>query len=197
MPFFGPIIAVLTFLLTGGFLLVFSGQFFSRYIFPSFGGIWLMAAVALTIKTKNKKVLSILFSCFKFIILAFTLFWGVIIYNTQYDSLKYDGIVKFREVMKSVDSDDVVMFSDTWSSMMEIYEPDRDYWIFGFRDKGLPFDYTEVYTYQEQLDEKNTVWIIGNTIIEIANMGNDYKEVERITFDHHEYHFIIKKYEKI
>ena len=99
--------------------------------------------------------------------------------------------------MECTASGDVVMFSDTWSSMMEIYVPDRNYWIFGFKDRGLPFDYEEVYTDREQLDETDTVWIVGNTIIEIANLDERFKETERITFDHHEYHFIIKKYEKI
>ena len=98
--------------------------------------------------------------------------------------------------MAEVSEGDAVMFSDTWSSLLQIYDEDKDYWIYGYNPEGMPYNYTGVYTSREQLDPYERVWLVGNDTVEIANLEPDYTLKNRLEFDHHSYHFIVKIYEK-
>lgn len=196
LPLLGPVIMILTFMIPGILLVMYSGQFFARYAFPGYAGIWLFMAVSLSGYENGKRVISTAFNLFKVLILAAALFFGIKTYEAQLEGLDRSGIDAYRQIMAEVSEGDAVMFSDTWSSLLQIYDEDKDYWIYGYNPEGMPYNYTGVYTSREQLAPYERVWLVGNDTIEIANLEPDYTLKNRLEFDHHSYHFIVKIYEK-
>ncbi len=196
LPLVGPVIMFLTFLITGILLLIYSGQFFARYAFPAFSGIWLAAAVLFSFDPFNKKPLKIAFGIFRVFLLVTALVFGIKTYAGQKAGLSVSGIDEYLSCMEEVEDGDAVMFSDTWSSLLQIYDTDKEYWIYGHNPEGMPFEYKGVYTNAAQMDEYSRVWLVGNDMIQINSMGEGYTEKKSIEFDHHSYHFIVKLYEK-
>ncbi len=196
LPLLGPVLMFITFLTTGMLLVMYSGQFYARYAFPGFAGIWLSMGFLLSFDRFKKKPLNIAFGVFRVLVLLAALFFGIKTYDGQKAGLNVSGIDEYLACMDEVEDGDAVMFSDTWSSLLQIYDPDEEYWIYGYNPEGMPFDYIGVYTNSEQMDAYNRVWLIGNDIIQMNSMGDGYTEKKTVEFDHHSYHFIVKLYEK-
>lgn len=196
LPLFGPALMILTFLTTGMLLVMYSGQFYARYAFPAFSGIWLSMGVLLSYDFFKKKLFKAVWCAFTASFMLTALYFGIKTYEGQRNGLSVSGIDEYLSCMEEVEEGDAVMFSDTWSSLLQIYDPDEEYWIYGYNPDGMPFDYKGVYTYSEQMDDYSRVWLIGNNMIQMNNMGDGYTEKKTIEFDHHSYHFIVKLYEK-
>ena len=196
LPVLGPIVMALTFLVPGILLLMYSGQFFARYAFPGYAGIWLYMAVSMSSRKNAPKLVKPVLGLVRIAVLGAALYFGVKTYEAQYNALDRSGIDAYVKCMDQVEDGDAVMFSDTWSSLLQIYDEDKDYWIYGYNPVGMPFYYKGVYTMSSQMDEYSRVWMVGNDTVEIANMGDDYAEIDRFEFDHQSYHFIVKLYKK-
>ncbi len=196
LPLAGPVLMILTFLITGIMLLIYSGQFFARYAFPAFSGIWLAFAVLLSFDFSEKKPFKIAFGIFRCLLLLTALVFGIKTYNAQKAGLSVSGIDEYLACMDEVEEGDAVMFSDTWSSIMQIYDTDEDYWIYGYNPDGMPFEYKGVYTEASQMDGYTRVWMVGNDKIQMNSPGEGFSEKKTVEFDHHSYHFIVKLYEK-
>ena len=196
LPVFGPVIMLLTFLFTGILLLMYSGQFFARYAFPAFSGIWLTAAVVFSFDPFEKKPLKTAFGILKVFLLLTALVFGIKTYAGQKAGLSVSGIDEYLSCMDEVKEGDAVMFSDTWSSLLQIYDSGEDYWIYGHNPEGMPFEYKGIYTNTAQMEEYSRIWLVGNDMIQMNSMGEGYTEKKSIEFDHHSYHFIVKLYEK-
>ena len=196
LPLFGPVVMFLTFLITGIMLLMYSGQFFARYAFPAFSGIWLTIAVLLSADLFKKKQLNIAFGVFKVLLLLTAFVFGFKTYNAQKAGLSVSGIDEYLSCMDEVEEGDAVMFSDTWSSIMQIYDTDEEYWIYGYNPDGMPFEYKGVYTNTSQMEDYSRIWMVGNDSIEMNSPGDGFSVKKTVEFDHHSYHFIVKLYEK-
>ena len=196
LPLIGPVLMALTFLIPGILLIMYSGQFFARYAFPGYAGLWLYLAVSMNSAKSAGKTIKVCLGLVRIIIIAGALFFGIKTYQAQNAGLDRSGIDDYLKIMNEVRDGDAIMCSDTWSSLLQIYDEDKDYWIYGYNPAGMPFYYKGVYTMSEQMDGYSRVWMLGNDIVEIAGMGDDYMETERFEFDHHSYHFIVKLYEK-
>ncbi|MBO4609902.1 MAG: glycosyltransferase family 39 protein [Lachnospiraceae bacterium] len=196
LPLLGPVLMLLTFLTTGMLLVMYSGQFYARYAFPAFSGIWLCMGVLLAYDPFEKKALNAAFGIFRVILLLIALCFGIMTFSGQKAGLSVSGIDDYLACMDEVSEGDAVMFSDTWSSLLQIYDPDEEYWIYGFNPDGMPYDYKGVYTNSEQMDAYKRVWLIGNDMIQMNSMGEGYTVKKTVEFNHHSYHFIVKLYEK-
>ena len=153
-------------------------------------------AVLLSFDYSDKKALNIVSGIARVGILAVAICFGILTYIGEKEGLSVSGIDEYLTCMNEMEEGDAVMFSDTWSSLLQVYDPDEEYWIYGYNPEGMPFEYKGVYTDSEQMDGYSRVWLIGNNMIQMNSMGEGYTEKKTVEFDHHSYHFIVKLYEK-
>ncbi len=169
----------------GGLISVYINNcFLGRYAFPGFGFIMLLYAVGMS-QLQNKKMKIVLAAV---AILCFTL---------QYQSelqLEYDrGLDTYEQFWEeNVTEEDVMIAPSTHAVFLNVYHPDLQYYLHGYKLYSLPFSNTDALLDYSQLDDvKGNIWFVamGNSSPEM--MGEFYDYEEAVSFHFMYYDFVI------
>lgn len=162
----------------------FTPCFLGRYAFPGFGSLVLLYAVGMaTIPSKKIRI-------------------GVIclvigIFAIQYRSeleLEYDpGLKIYEEFMEEeVSSEDAMIGPYAHTLFLNVYHPELDYFVYGYKSNHLPFVNTEAFTEWYQLEEREgKVWYICFEGGEPSEMEERYTWKEALRFHYMYYDFVI------
>ncbi len=184
-PGLGVVVAGITFVIAMLVSLFIVPCFLGRYLFPVFGGIWLLVALGM--------------SRIKYLWIRVPLIIGILVcsfvtFREQLQLREADGLNQYLTYMDSEwEEGDVIMCDSYFASMMSIYYPDAEYMVYGWMPDCLPFDNTTVFTKYEQLQDADTVWYIS---LEMRNGNLDQKftSVERFVIPYSYYNLVIEKY---
>lgn len=191
---FAPAIGAGAFVLTavaGGLISVYINNcFLGRYAFPGFGFIMLLYAVGMC-QVKNKKA--------KGVIAAVALFCFALQYQSEL-RLEYDkGLETYEQFWEeNVTDRDVMIAPSTHAVFLNVYHPDIQYYLHGYKLYSLPFSNTDALEDYGQLDNvQGNIWFVamGNSSPEI--MAPYYEAEEAVSFHFMYYDFVIYKLTKV
>lgn len=171
--------------LTGSLISVYINPcFLGRYVFPGFGSLALLYAVGMSQLSAQKLkagVLALVIVCF------FLQYRSELI--LEYDS----GLKTYKEfVEEKVSPQDCIMASSTHSVFLNVYYPELQYFIYGYKLYSLPFVNTEAFTDWPQLENREgKIWYICFKGTEPDQMGEFYEYQEALSFHYMYYDFVI------
>ena len=190
---FAPAVAAGTFGLTacvGGLISVYINNcFMGRYAFPGFGFVMLLYAVGMC-QLKDKKG--------KYVLGAV----AVLCFGMQYQSelrLEYDkGLETYEQFWEEqVTPEDVMIAPGTHAVFLNVYHPELQYYIHGYKLYSLPFSNTDALEDYSQLDEvTGNIWFIGMGDSSPEMMAEYYDYEEAVSFDYMYYDFVIYRLTK-
>ena len=160
--------------------------FRSRYAFPGFGAVALLYAVGMSqIQSKKIKtgVVIVALGCF------------LLQYSSEL-SLEYDNGLKTYEkfIEENVSPNDSIMGPSEHTIFLNVYHPDLQYYIYGYKLYSLPFKNTDSFTDWSQLEERDgNVWYICFEGATPDKMEERYDYEEGISFHYMYYDFVIYK----
>lgn len=158
--------------------------FMGRYVFPGFGFLMLFYAVGFAgIRSKQLRVA----------VLSGAIFCFVLQYRSEL-SLEYDkGLAVYEEfVEEQVTSEDVMIGPFTHTIFLNVYHPDLQYYLYGYKLYSLPFSNTEAFTDWNQLaDVKGNIWYITFEGDKPEQMEAYYTYEEALRFHYMYYDFVI------
>jgi uncharacterized membrane protein len=163
--------------------------FLGRYAFPGFGSLALLYGVGMA-QLSSKKL--------KIGVAALALCCFFLQYRSEL-SLEYDGGLKTYQnfYRENVTEEDCIMAPNQHSVFLNVYHPDLQYFLYGYKLYSLPFKHTEAFTEWSQLEAiKGNKWFIcfqGDEPDELAELY-DYREV--LSFHYMYYDFVIYQLEK-
>lgn len=171
--------------LTGVLISLFVNNcFMGRYVFPGFGFLALFYAVGMSrvdsVRVKTG-ILSVAFICF------------LLQYISELQ-LEYDNGLETYEAFweEQVTPEDVMIGPYTHTIFLNVYHPELQYYLYGYKLYSLPFVNTDALTDYGQLSEtKGNIWWIafqGGTP-EVMSDFYDYEEV--LSFHYMYYDFVI------
>ncbi len=160
--------------------------FLGRYAFPGFGAVALLYAVGMSqIQSKKIKtgVVIVALGCF------------LLQYSSEL-SLEYDNGLKTYEkfIEENVGPNDSIMGPSEHTIFLNVYHPDLQYYIYGYKLYSLPFKNTDSFTDWSQLEERDgNVWYICFEGATPDKMEERYDYEEGISFHYMYYDFVIYK----
>ena len=173
--------------LTGALVSYFINPcFLGRYAFPGFGSLALLYAVGMS-NIDSKKIKAVVIAL---VISSFSL---------QYQSelkLEFDpGLEIYEEfIEENVGEDDCIIGPYGHTIFLNVYHPELQYFLYGYKLYSLPFVNTDAFTQWPQLEERSgDIWYIcfeGDTP---ANMEERYNYEEVLNFHYMYYDFVIYK----
>lgn len=171
--------------LTGTLISVFINPcFLGRYAFPGFGALALLYAAGMCQITSRRikaGVLAAVMMCF------------VLQYSSEL-KLEYDpGLKTYKEfVEQNVTEEDCIIASGTHTVFLNVYYPDLQYFIYGYKLYSLPFVNTDAFTQWEQLENREgNIWYICFKGDEPSQMAERYDYEETLSFHYMYYDFVI------
>lgn len=190
---YAPAVGVGAFLLTGivGALIsvYVNNCFLGRYAFPGMGFVMLMYAVGLEQVHAKKGRLGIL---------AVALLCFVLQYTSEL-KLEYDKGLKVYEQFweEQVTEEDVMIGPYTHTIFLNVYHPEIQYYIEGYKLYSLPFVNTEALTdYQQLQDVTGNIWYVCFQGDEPENMAEEFSYEEAVSFHYMYYDFVIYKLQR-
>ncbi len=173
--------------LTGALISIFLNPcFLGRYIFPGFG----LVALWLSIGMSHVSARSI-----KALLFVLTLSGFFLQYRSEL-SLEYDaGLSVYQNFWEeNVSEGDCIIASQTHTVFLNVYHPNTQYFIYGYKLYSLPFVNTDAYTSWNQLENREgNIWFIcfkGDTP---DKMSERYTYEEALSFHYMYYDFVIYK----
>lgn len=173
--------------LTGALVSIYVNPcFLGRYAFPGFGSLALFWAIGMS-RISSRKIKSAV------LILAIGTF------GLQYHSellLEYDpGLKVYRKfIEEEVSPEDCIIGPYEHTIFLNVYYPELQYYLYGYKLYSLPFDNTDAFTDWQQLEERDgDVWYIcfqGDTP---ERMSERYDYEEALSFHYMYYDFVIYK----
>lgn len=160
--------------------------FLGRYAFPGFGSLALFYAVGMS-HIDSRKI--------KAGVLAVVLAAFLLQYRSEL-ALEYDPGLKIYEdfVEENVGEEDCIMGPSEHTIFLNVYHPELQYYIYGYKLYSLPFVNTEAFTDWPQLEEREgNIWYIcfkGDTP---HQMEERYDYEEALSFHYMYYDFVIYK----
>lgn len=156
--------------------------FLGRYAFPGFGSLALFYAFGMTEISSRKiraGVMVIVIGCF------------LLQYRSEL-ALEYDPGLKEYEAFfeENIGEEDCIVGPVEHTIFLNVYHPDRQYFLNGYKRYSLPFANTEAFTDWEQLAGKN-VWYICFQGSEPTPLSERYTYEEAISFHYMYYDFVI------
>lgn len=158
--------------------------FLGRYAFPGFGSFALFLAVGMA-NIDSKKIKT------GVVVLAISSF------ALQYRSelmLEYDGGLSVYETFyqENVKENDCIIGPGEHTIFMNVYHPDTQYFINGYKRYSLPFVNTDAFTDWSQLEEcGGDVWYICFEGSEPTPLAERYDYTEVLSFHYMYYDFVI------
>ena len=190
---YAPAIAAGAFGLTalaGGLISVYINNcFLGRYAFPGMGFVMLFYAVGLD-RLRSVKA--------RAVIIGVAAFCFVLQYRSELQ-LEYDrGLEVYEEFWEEqVTEEDVMIGPYTHSIFLNVYHPELQYYLHGYKLYSLPFVNTDALLEYSQLEDvKGNIWFVtmGGTTPEIMSAYYDYEEA--VSFHYMYYDFEIYKLTK-
>ena len=171
--------------LTGALVSYFVNPcFLGRYAFPGFGSLALLYAVGMG-NIDSRKIKN---GVFMVVIGSFLL---------QYRSeikLEYDPGLKTYEafVEESVGEEDCIIGPVEHTIFMNVYYPELQYYLDGYKRYSLPFVNTDAFTQWEQLEGRNgNIWYMCFQGSEPSSFEERYDYEETLSFHYMYYDFVI------
>ncbi len=171
--------------LAGGLISAYVNNcFMGRYAFPGFGFLMLFYAVGMS-RVRNKKgkmgILTVAAVCFLL----------------QYRSeliLEYDkGLDAYEQFWEEqVTEEDVMIGPYAHTIFLNVYHPELQYYLYGYKLYSLPFSNTEAFTNWSQLENvEGNIWYITFVGDKPDNMAEYYDYEEALSFHYMYYDFVI------
>ena len=163
--------------------------FLGRYAFPGFGSLALWYATGMR-QISSRKIKTVVFAVAAGCFLA------------QYASelsLEYDpGLQTYETFLKeNVKEEDCIMGPSEHTIFLNVYHPEKQYFLYGYKLYSLPFVNTDAFTQWYQLEDRGgTVWYIcfdGDTP---DRMAERYTWEEALRFHYMYYDFVIYKLQR-
>lgn len=194
---YAPAIAAGAFALTalaGGLISVYINNcFLGRYAFPGMGFVMLFYAVGFEqlecIKWRKQ---------WRVAIVAVALFCFVLQYRSEL-SLEYDkGLETYEEFWEeNVTDEDVMIAPFTHAVFLNVYHPDLQYYLHGYKSYKLPFVNTDELLDYSQLDNvEGNIWFIAMNGMGEDVMEDYYDYEEVLSFRYMYYDFDIYRLSK-
>lgn len=175
--------------LSGALISVYINNcFMGRYAFPGFGFLMLFYAVGASRISSGK---------LKAAVLAAAFFCFLLQYRSEL-SLEYDGGLKIYEefVEEEVTGEDVFIGPYTHTIFLNVYHPELQYYLYGYKLYSLPFVHTEALTDWSQLEEvQGNIWYICFEGDAPDNLAERYDYEEALSFHYMYYDFVIYRCE--
>ncbi len=174
----------LTFLAGGLISAWVNNCFMGRYAFPGMGFFLLFYAVGMSrIRRRRGKaaVLAVMGICF------------LLQYRSEL-ALEYDRGLDTYEAFweEQVTEQDVMIGPYTHTIFLNVYHPDLQYYLYGYKLYSLPFSNTEAYTDPAQLSGvEGNIWYVTFAGDEPDNMAEFYDYEEAVSFRYMYYDFVI------
>lgn len=175
--------------LTGVLISLFVNNcFMGRYVFPGFGFLMLFYAVGMSRvqgKPLRTGILAVAACCF----------------FLQYSSelkLEYDrGLETYEEFwQEQVTADDVMIGPFTHTIFLNVYHPDIQYYLYGYKLYSLPFVNTDALTDHAQLENvTGNIWWVTFEGWPPEDLAEDFSYREVLSFHYMYYDFVIYKLE--
>lgn len=176
--------------LTGALISIYINPcFLGRYAFPGFGSLALFMAAGMS-RISSRKIKSAVFA----IVLGSFLL--------QYRSeliLEYDsGLKTYQEfVEEQVGEEDVIIGASQHSVFLNVYYPELQYYIHGYKLYSLPFVNTEAFVDWQQIENvEGNIWFLCFQGDEPDEFDAYYTYEEALSFHYMYYDFSIYKLEK-
>jgi uncharacterized membrane protein len=163
--------------------------FLGRYAFPGFGSLALLYGLGMAQITARKLKIGV-------VALAITCF--LLQYHSEL-TLEYDtGLKTYQNFyQENVTEEDCIMAPNQHSVFLNVYHPELQYFLYGYKPSKIPFKNTEAYTEWSQLEAiKGNKWFIcfqGDEPDELSERY-DYREV--LAFHYMYYDFVIYQLEE-
>lgn len=171
--------------LAGGLISAYLNNcFMGRYAFPGFGFLMLFYAVGFS-RIGSRKV--------KGCILGVAAFCFVLQYRSEL-ALEYDkGLETYEEFFEEQVTDrDVMIGPYTHTIFLNVYHPDLQYYIYGYKLYSLPFSNTDAFTDYSQLEGvEGNIWYITFEGDTPENLEEYYDYEEVLSFPYMYYDFVI------
>lgn len=172
-------------ILSGGLISAYINNcFLGRYAFPGFGFLMLFYAVAMSgLRKKAAKavILTVMAVCFLL----------------QYHSelvLEYDKGLDTYETFweEQVTEDDVMIGPYTHTIFLNVYHPEIQYYLYGYKLYSLPFANTDAFTDWSQLENvPGNIWYVTFAGDHPDKMVDLYEYEEAVSFHYMYYDFVI------
>lgn len=183
-PGIGMAVVGLT-VLTGTLISIFINPcFMGRYVFPGFGALALFYAVGAS-KIESRKVKTVIFAA------------ATVCFLLQYRSelaLEYDtGLDIYEEfIEEKVGKEDCIIGPYEHTIFLNVYHPELQYYLYGYKLYSLPFVNTEAFTEWQQLEGcKGNIWYICFAGDTPDRMTEYYSYTEEVRFHYMYYDFVI------
>lgn len=188
-PAIGALVLGLT-ILSGVLISVFVNNcFLGRYAFPGFGFLMLFYAVGFknlhSIKTKTC-ILAVAVVCF------------ALQYNSELVLEYDDGLQIYEEfVAEEMSPEDVIIGPYVHTIFLNVYHPEIQYYLCGYKSYKLPFANTGELLEKSQLDSvAGNIWYICFDEGKPDGVVKDFAYEEALRFHYMYYDFVIYKLEK-
>ena len=158
--------------------------FLGRYVFPGFGSLALLYAVGMS-NIDSKKI--------KAVVIALVIGSFSLQYLSELE-LEFDpGLEIYEEfIEENVGEDDCIIGPYGHTIFLNVYHPELQYFLYGYKLYSLPFVNTDAFTQWPQLEERSgNIWYIcfeGDTP---SNMEERYNYEEALSFHYMYYDFVI------
>lgn len=179
--------------LCGGLISTYINNcFLGRYAFPGFGFLMLFYAVGMCrIGEADKEGFRIPLRTS--LVLAAALFCFLLQYRSEL-SLEYDkGLQTYEDFIDSrVTEEDVFIGPYTHTIFLNVYHPELQYYLNGYKLYSLPFVNTEAFTDWSQLESvEGNIWYICFDGTTPEHMAERYDYQEALRFHYMYYDFVI------
>lgn len=170
--------------LTGALISIYINPcFLGRYAFPGFGSLALFLAVGMAnIDSRRIKAAVLLVTVCSFLLQ----------YRSELE-LEYDpGMGIYEDFFEeNIGADDCVIAPGEHTVFLNVYHPDIQYYIYGYKLYSLPFVNLDAFTDWPQLDAFEHIWYICFQGSEPEQMAAYYTWDEAISFHYMYYDFVI------